>query len=402
MSSVIKSWEAMQVKPLRWLAINAIFANFSNGLMYITMTWILLSQKNSISALAILMICFWAPTVFLGPLCGVIADRYSRRLLLIISNTTRGLVLLLVALFLHRDMVPMEVYGLAIALSLFGNLYGPASFAYILEIVPKPQMFNANAIMATAYEIGNIVGMGSAGLLIALHSARVPMALSGLLFMAATLCLLKIHRHHTTPPTPRVHRDVLKELYAGLTYLVDQKDLRILYTAQLLLMVNFLTAPILLAPFAKNLLHASPQEFGLLQICLSIGIVLGGLVSPFLVELWELKNIVLIKVCAITLLFILFSLTTHLVVANIIYFLLGLTLAAWTLIITKAQLHTDLNYLARSQAAFNSLAAVVILLIYLLLNLGGDHISLRALYGMEAIFSLGAFYLLWRYRTVLM
>lgn len=401
MSSLMKSASALKVQPLRWLSMNAVFANFSNGLMYISMTWILLSNQNSIRSLAILMICFWGPTVILGPLCGLIADRYRRKPLMILSNFTRGIVLLFLAIVLTRNLAAWEVYSLAIMLSICGNLYGPAAFAYITEVAPKAELLHANTIMAMAYEIGNIVGMGSAGLLIALHSARIPMSLSGALFMVSTLCLLAIRENTPKAAPKKIHHGVWQELTSGLRYLANNETLRVLYATQLFLMINFFTAPILLAPFAKNLLHATPGEFGLIQAFLSVGVMLGGIMAPFLVEIGSLKKVVLTEVMLIAVLFLLFSTTMNVYFACIIYFLLGITLSAWTLIITKAQLNTDPNFLARSQAAFNSLAALVILGLYLLLNLGGDFIPIRILYVVEALFTVSAVYLLWRNQQVL-
>lgn len=404
MSSIAKSLQAMALQPLRWFAANAIFANLSNGLTYITMTWILLNSKNSITALATLMICFWAPTVFLGPLCGVIADRYPKKWLLIFSNGLRGIMLLLIVIMVPRELDSTEIFAIALALSILGNFYGPASFAYIREIAPPNQMLHVNAIVAMAYEIGNIVGMGSAGLLVALHSSRGAIALSGLLFLIATSCLFLMKPDKNlglAVKSKKLYGGLLANIHEGVNYLINQKNLRVLYTVQLLLMVNFLTAPILLAPFAKNLLHTSSSGFGMIQASLSAGVIIGGIVGPLLVEVWSLRQVVLAQTLGVTLLFLLFSFTHHLLMAQIIYFFLGICLASWTLIITKAQFYTDINFQARVQAGFNSLAAVCILSLYLLLNFAGDTIPLRLLYALEAVFTGTALHLLWRNRKIL-
>lgn len=403
-AKILTSWKAMSSQPLRWFAINGIFANFSNGLTYLTMAWILLSTHNSISSLAALMICFWAPTVLLGPLCGVIADRYSRRAILILSTTLRGLLLVGAPLLIHRELSSMEIYSMAVLLSILGNLYGPASYTYIREITPAKQMFHANAIVAMSYEIGNIVGMGSAGLLLALNSSRISIAISGVLFLIATVCLLmmkpeKIENQEALPIPAR--ENFWQSLRSGIRYLAGHKNLCVLYCVQLILMVIFLTTPIILAPFAKNILNATSSQFGIIQACLSVGVILGGILAPTLAEIWKFKTVILTKTTALVALLLLFGLNSHIWIAYIIAFLLGVTLASWTLIITKAQLHTHVEFLSRVQAAFNSLAAVFILLVYLLLNTAGDLAPLAWLYAGQALFLAGGVILLWKNRKIL-
>ncbi len=403
-AKILTSWKAMSSQPLRWFAINGIFSNFSNGLTYLTMAWILLNAHNSISSLAALMICFWAPTVFLGPLCGVIADRYSRRMILIISTTLRGLLLVGAPLLIHRELSSMEIYSMAVLLSILGNLYGPASYTYIREITPANQMFHANAIVAMSYEIGNIVGMGSAGLLLALNSSRISIAISGVLFLIATLCLLLMKPEKVENQAPSIipnRENFWQSLQSGIRYLAGHKNLCVLYCVQLILMVIFLTTPIILAPFAKNILNATSGEFGMIQACLSAGVILGGILAPTLAEIWKFKTVILTKTTALVALLLLFAVNSHIWVADIIAFLLGITLASWTLIITKAQLHTHVEFLSRVQAAFNSLAAVFILLVYLLLNTAGDLAPLAWLYGAQALFLAGGVVLLWKNRKIL-
>ncbi|HVV69444.1 MAG TPA: MFS transporter [Gammaproteobacteria bacterium] len=407
MSSITSSWKALSLQPLRWFGLNGIASNFGSGLNYITMTWILLSVNNSVSSLALLMMCFWGPTVFLGPICGVIADRYSRKGLLVMSNATRGVLLVLVALIITQHVLPWEIYATAILLSIFGNFYGPTAFAYIREIVPVRQMLHANAIVAISYELGNIAGMGCAGFLIAAFSSRIVLAISGLLFLLATWCLILIKPlslYTEEAPDivkPRQRRGFWFGLRGGLRYLSRRKSLRVLYYAQLLIMINFFTAPILLAPYAKNILHATASEFGLIEICLSVGVILGGLTAPLLTELWNFKILVFTQLTALTILFVLFGFTSTLWAANVIYFLMGVTLAAWTLLITKAQLHTHINFQARVQSVFNSAAAVLILLVYILLDITGDLLPLSWLYGLEAMFTAIAVLLLWRHKEIL-
>ncbi len=402
MSSIVNNWQVLKLQPFRWFAKNCVFSTISNGLMYISMTWELLhSKQSSLAAVAFLMMCFWGPTVIMGPFCGVITDRYPRQILLIISCGTRAVLLLSIATFIPQ-MSPQVIYLTAILLSIFGNLYGPAAFTYIRELVSPPKLVQANAIISMAYEFGNVAGMGSAGFIIALHSTRLTVALCGVLFLFSTFCLLRMKSVNYLSDTLRkdLHGHFLADFKEAAHYLWQHRSLRILYTAQLLLMVNLLTAPILLAPFATQILHATASQFGLLEACLSVGVILGGVLSPLLVETWSMDRVVLVQTGLITLIFLIFSFIAHLLTANILYFLVGVNLGVWALITSRAQILTDINYQGRVQSTFNSLTAGLILIVYLLLNLANEYISLRAMYRFEVIIAGAAVYLLWRHRAI--
>ncbi len=74
-----------------YLALSGIIATIGNGLVYITTSWYAYEYFQSISGVALLMFCIWAPSILFGPLFGVCADRYNRKTILILSNMVRGI-----------------------------------------------------------------------------------------------------------------------------------------------------------------------------------------------------------------------------------------------------------------------------------------------------------------------
>ena len=69
-----------------------------------------------------------------------------------------------------------------------------------------------------------------------------------------------------------------------MKYLFSNKQALVVYFAQLFFILIFMTAPVLLAPFAKNILHANAAEFGQIEATLTIGVVVGGIVITYLAE----------------------------------------------------------------------------------------------------------------------
>src|SRR3989338_7282880 len=80
-------------QPFRWYALSCILAAFANGLAYITSTWLALEFHDSVTAIAMLMLFFWVPYIVCSPFGGVLADRYSRKQIMVWANAARTLLL---------------------------------------------------------------------------------------------------------------------------------------------------------------------------------------------------------------------------------------------------------------------------------------------------------------------
>ena len=78
--------DLFKIKSFRHYVISCALAMFGNGLTYVAMTWLLVKNGHQVTAIAILMACFWLPNIVLGPLAGVIVDKYHRKTLLIFCN----------------------------------------------------------------------------------------------------------------------------------------------------------------------------------------------------------------------------------------------------------------------------------------------------------------------------
>lgn len=341
--------------------------------------------------------------IILGPLCGVIADRYNKKVLLIIANISRAFLLISVAGIAGSGLTAEEAYLRAFLIGTFFALYNPAAFALLRQVVPKQQLLSANSLMDMAYEIGNVVGMSSAGLFLALLSAQSAIAFNGVLFLLAGLCLLRIKMPSTitTDEPPKPKRHFWRDWHDGFNYLRERRSVTALYLAQLLMAVNFITSPVLLAPFAKNILHTNVMQFGFLEACISAGIVIGNLLAPIMVDLWRVKNVLFVETISLLVFYIWFSLNSSISLAYGLYFLIGIGLAAWPLAISKAQELTDMAYQGRVQATFNSVMSILVISIYLSLYWSGNAVPLRALYVLEATIALATVWLLWGQRKIL-
>lgn len=395
-------WQLFAAQPFRWYFLSCILATLGSGLIYINLTWLALKRDNSIAVVALLMISFWVPIVVLGPVAGVIVDRFSRKWTIVIGDFLRAFVILAFYL-LWQTGLSMRLWELYLMIFIQGvglAFVLPATMAYVREIVAEKQLLFANATVDIGYEMGNIVGMGLAGFLIAWTSIYFALLLNAVCFLLAGLAVMWAQspaRHQVKANVKSMWQSIVEDYSAGMRYLKSNRSLLIIYVVQLLVMAIFMTSPVLLAPFAKNILHANVSQFGELEAAISVGVVLGGVITPsFANQFGEIKVIV-VELCILIVGYTLFCLTHVLDEALVLNFFLGFGLSVWPVILTLAQKMTDIDFQGRVQSTFNSIAGLIVLVMYLLLGAVGRNFRVNLMFSIEAIFAILAIFLLFGY-----
>lgn len=401
MSYLKQRLQLLAIPSFRWYVINCLLGTFGSGLSYVAMSWLILQAENSVSAVAILMFFFWVPGVVLGPLLGVVADRYSRKWLIIIANGVRGIILIAFGWYIQYHLSVTIIYILMALLGLSFAIYLPAAIALIRQVVSADDLLYANSTIDIAYELGNVVGMGVAGMLIAFFSMPWVIFLSGLLFIFCALSMIAVRVRVVKPEGGHITRHLMEDFMLGLNYLINNSKLILVYSVQLLLLVAFMTTPILLAPFSKNILHANVAQFGHIEAALSIGVVLGGLFIPLIAVRYGLIKVLIYMCSSLAVFFAFFSINRSITVAEFLYFCMGVGLSVWPLMITRAQDVTHIDFQARVQSVFNSLSGILILFVYFIVDVGSHYISISSLYLFEVILALLAAGLLWFNRSLL-
>ena len=376
-------------------------STFGSGLCYIISNWLILKVNNHVISLLVMMVCFWFPNVLLGPFWGVIVDRYSRKNLLIWSNAARAAILLGFSWYFHYHS--LSVYSLDVLMLLLGSLFGviwPASIAMIREVVASRDLLYANSLVDIVYEIGNVVGMGSAGFLLAAVSPSLAYGITGCMFVAAAFAMLGVNIKYQTRQIKNEKTAISKDFVLGLQYLKSNKKLVLIYYIQLTILASFMIAPILLAPFAKNVLHATEIEFGIIEAALSVGVILGGLALPWIAEKAGFIRAILSLTISLAIFYILFAINQHVRVAILLYLIIGFVLSAWPLIVTKAQEITVFHYQGRVQSVFSSISSMIVVFTYICIAIGSPFISIKWLYLFPTVLALFSVFLVLRLRRM--
>ena len=175
----------------------------------------------------------------------------------------------------------------------------------------------------------------------------------------------------------------------------------LLYILQMLLFLEYCTAPVLLGPYSKAILHANVSQFGHIEASLSIGAVMGGFLVPWLADKYGILRASVLFTLILGLSYLWFSYNHVIVIAEFIYFMIGVAFGVWPVLITQAQQKTDIDYQGRLQSLFGSLSGLCILLIYLGVTLTSHSISVQQWYWLEAILAATTLWLIWHFRQIM-
>jgi MFS family permease len=246
-------------------------------------------QTGSASLLGLGMMSQWIPAILLGPFGGTLADRMSRRWILILADLVRGAAALSLAalVFLERGHPRTILSWLLILSAVMGAcdaFFRPAISASVPDLVPEADVTRANSANRLALDISSFLGQGMGGVLFRLIGPAVLFLTDGLSYVFSALSVLLI-RLPPPPPIPKTAgwreagADFWRELKLGLRYLAGRKGLRYLLFLSPLDSFFMITIVVLLPFYVKDFLHLKPDWYGFLIAAFGGGSFLGSIAA---------------------------------------------------------------------------------------------------------------------------
>jgi predicted MFS family arabinose efflux permease len=198
---------------------------------------LLLAMTHSGNAVAWAVIIQTLPWFLMTPLAGHIADRFSRRTLMILADLARGVVVLGL-LLVHRRADIWLVYFLLFVEVIFASVFEPARNALLPNVASDEELLPANALSSATWSFALTVGAGLGGAATALFGRDVAFILNSLSFFASALLLWRIRVREThVEPAPRRaapgEAERASSLREGAAYLRRNPKVAVLVMAKL-------------------------------------------------------------------------------------------------------------------------------------------------------------------------
>jgi len=218
----------------------------------------------------------YAPILLLSPYAGLLVDRYSKRRVLLATQTGLGLVSgLLGAAVLTGDIRLWQVVVLAVLFGIFSAVDNPARQAFVQEVVGHDLIRNAVTLNTTTVNVARVIGPAIAAVLVATVGIGWCFVVNAVSFgfVIASLLSLNVKNLYPVPPVPR-RRGQLRE---GLRYAAGVPAI-----ARPLLMMALVGTftfefEVSLPLLASTTFHGTETTYSWLIGALGAGAVAGGL-----------------------------------------------------------------------------------------------------------------------------
>jgi MFS family permease len=258
--------------------VGAFVSNLGIWLQRTTQDWVVLTVLTDGDAMAvgITTALQLAPQLLLLPLTGLAADRINTRRLLMITQSTMGVLgLAMAAIMLTGYAQLWQMYLLALLHGCAAAFDGPARQSFVSELVGRGDVANAVALSSTAMNIARLGGPALAGVLIAAVGGGWVFLGTGIAFLSVLWCLRLVRPEDFRPAGPAPQRF---ELAGGLRYLRTRPDLIVIVMMAMVLGIFGPSLSMLTATMAVHFGYGA-ELFGLLSTCIAVGAILAALLS---------------------------------------------------------------------------------------------------------------------------
>ncbi|GCE21719.1 MFS transporter [Dictyobacter kobayashii] len=190
-SGRIRLLRAFKYRPFTYLWIGQTISSLGDGAYTTALAWLILVLTGSATAMGIVVTANALPRVLFLLLGGVVADRLPRRLMMLLSDGSRAVIVLLIALLSWTHQ--LQLWHLVVLSLFFGIVDGffiPAYQSIPAQLVPRDDLPSANALNELSLRFSQFVGPLLGAACVALVGPGSAFGLDGLSFVLSTLCLL--------------------------------------------------------------------------------------------------------------------------------------------------------------------------------------------------------------------
>jgi acyl-[acyl-carrier-protein]-phospholipid O-acyltransferase/long-chain-fatty-acid--[acyl-carrier-protein] ligase len=259
---------AFSDNALRWLVVFPVLASVTLGQ----------GQKDAFASHAALL--FAVPFLLFSTLGGWMADRFSKRSVMIGVKLAEVGIMLFAAFALARENQSLQLAAICL-MGVHSTFFAPAKYGIMPEVLPVRRLSAGNGILELLTFIGIILGTFAGGWLAETLADRE--FISGLLLaglaafgVATSLGIAKVP---AADPDRKFRWNIVGEIWSNLRLMKVDRDL---WRATWGNTAFFFVATLVqlnLALYAQNIFHLKPTQQAWLQAALSLGIGVGSVLA---------------------------------------------------------------------------------------------------------------------------
>ncbi len=273
------TFSSLEVRNYRLWFLGGFVSNIGTWIGRVAQDWLVLTvlTAGSATALGIVTGLQFLPFLLLAPWAGLVADRFSRRRILLVTQSLLALSSLVLGILAVTGTAQLwHVYAIALFQGVTTAIDNPARQVFVSEMVPPERLSNAVALNSASFNGGRLIGPGLAGLIIAWWGTGEALLLNTLTFVFVLGALAMLTTSELRSPARPKGRGGIRE---GFAYVRHRQDIQLVMVLVFMLGTFGMNFQITMALMATKVFDKGAGEFGLLGSIMAVGSLAAALLS---------------------------------------------------------------------------------------------------------------------------
>jgi len=256
---------------------------FGSSLVQYAIMWFITLETKSGAMMTISIICGFVPNFFLAPFAGVWADRYDRKMMIILSDSMIAIATLILAILFFMGYGSVWLlFGMSAVRSIGSAIQIPAVGAFIPQIVPEDKLTKVNATNGSIQSLIMLVSPMLSSILLTITDIEAIFFIDVITAAIAVLTLLlflNVPSHGKALEKQKVN--YFTDLKEGFIYIGNHEYVKkfFLFGAIFFFLIapaSFLTPLQVTRTFGEDV-----KKLAAIEMIFSIGMMAGGMIMAY-------------------------------------------------------------------------------------------------------------------------
>jgi MFS family permease len=264
-------------RPLRLVFVANMISMFGSGMNSAAVAWYILQATHNEMALGMFVVLQTIPAMLLLPFSGVLIDREDRRRLVMLLDSIRAVIIVIVAIlaFLHRVQV-WQLYLMNTLVSAGFWMFWPTIMALIQELTPEDQFVHANTFLMAGVQGGWLIAGAVVGFMYDHIGLGGVLLIDVSTYVVSFLCYLAVRKgRHVVMRPEHLREDILaaenqlqrfwRDMREAVHFLRDRRAVVLLGISWGLFLGAMMTGGIVNPSLSDRVFHAGAKGYGWLS-----------------------------------------------------------------------------------------------------------------------------------------
>ena len=274
---LVRMFRSLRTRNYRLWFFGQTVSQSGTWMQSVAQYWLVLELTHSAFDLGITAALQFAPVLVFGTVGGLLADRFDKRRLLLVTQTAFTVqAFALWALVASGSVQLWMVWALALLYGFINVVDNPSRQSFVMEMAGRDDLANAVALNSVIVNVSRIIGPALAGVLIATVGLPWAFLVNAVSFVAVigALYAMRPADLHRRPPVARAKGQIRE----GLHYAWGAWELRVPLLMMAVIGTLAYNFSVILPLYANDVFHRGAGTYSALTVAMGVGALAGGLI----------------------------------------------------------------------------------------------------------------------------